>query len=206
MANESCETAVRVAALCGSLRPGSYTRMALQAALDGAAESGCETDLIDLGEFHLPFAGAPEGAEPGDAARLRERIRSADGILLGTPEYHGSFSGVLKNALDLTGFPEWEGKMLGLVGVSGGRMGAHEALNSLRQVGRALHAWVIPEQVSIPEAWKRFDGQGRLQDGELSERLLDAGRQVARFARLHKCAAARDFLVNWEKAQENPGA
>jgi FMN reductase len=206
MANESCETAVRVAALCGSLRPGSYTRMALQAALGGAAASGCETDLIDLGEFHLPFAGASEGAEPGDAARLRERIRSADGILLGTPEYHGSFSGVLKNALDLTGFPEWEGKMLGLVGVSGGRMGAHEALNSLRQVGRALHAWVIPEQVSIPEAWKRFDGQGRLQDGELSERLLEVGRQVARFARLHKCAAPRDFLVNWEKAQENPGA
>jgi NAD(P)H-dependent FMN reductase len=206
MANESCETSVRIAALCGSLREGSYTRMALEAALRGAAESGCETELIDLRDFRLPFAGIPELGETGDAARLRERIRAADGVLLGTPEYHGSLSGVLKNALDLTGFDEWQGKMLGLVGVSGGRMGAHEALNSLRHIGRALHAWVIPEQVSIPEAWKVFDDQGRPRDGELSQRLADVGKQVARFARLHKCAAAHDFLANWEKAQENPGA
>jgi len=206
MANDSCATTVRIAALCGSLRPGSYTRMALEAALRGAAESGCETDLIDLREFQLPFAGAAAGEEPAGAVRLRERIGAADGVVLGTPEYHGSFSGVLKNALDLTGFSEWEGKMLGLVGVSGGRMGAHEALNSLRVVGRALHAWVIPEQVSIPEAWKRFDEQGHLQDGELAARLLAVGREVARFARLHKCAAAHDFLANWEKAPENPGA
>ena len=74
--------------------------------------------------------------------------------ILATPEYHGGSSGVLKNALDLMGFDEFEGKMVGLVGVSGGRMGAVDALNTLRNIGRALHAWVVrwTEQAGIEGA------------------------------------------------------
>ena len=60
----------------------------------------------------------PGGYPPG-VGKLREEVRAAEGIILGTPEYHGGFSGVLKNALDLMGFDEFEGKMMGLVGVSG---------------------------------------------------------------------------------------
>jgi FMN reductase len=208
MPNDNCETSVRIAAICGSLRPGSYTKMALEVALRGAGGDGGETDLIDLRDFRLAFAdgGGDEGHTAPDVVLFRERVKAADGILLGTPEYHGSFSGVLKNALDLTGFGEWEGKMLGLVGVSGGRMGAFEAINSLRHIGRSLHAWVVPEQVSIPEAWKVFDEAGHPRDAAIEKRLQEVGRQVSRFARLHKCAAAHDFLRDWEKAPDNPGA
>jgi NAD(P)H-dependent FMN reductase len=95
--------------------------------------------------------------------------------------------------------------MLGLVGVSGGRMGASEALNTLRSVGRALHAWVLPQQVSIPEAWSLFDSSGRIKDARLERRLRDTGAQVARFARVHKCATAEEFVQLWQKAPENPG-
>ena len=114
-------------------------------------------------------------------------------------------SGVLKNALDLMGFDEFEGKMIGLVGVSGGRMGAHDALGTLRNVGRALHAWVIPEQASVPEAWKVFTDDGKITDPQLETRLKEVGRQLTRFARLHKCENALDFVRNWQKAQVNPG-
>lgn len=124
---------------------------------------------------------------------------------MGTPEYHGSFSGVLKNALDLMGFEEFEGKMIGLVGVSGGKMGALNALSGLRNIGRALHAWVIPEQVAIPEAWKVFDDEGNILEESLKERLLTVGRQVARFAYLHSSEKALEFLRLWESAPENPG-
>lgn len=134
----------------------------MEAALEGAAESGAETRLIDLNGYNLIFrAGQDETGYPSDVARLRAEVKQADGIILGTPEYHGSLSGVLKNALDLMGFDEFEGKMIGLVGVSGGQMGAFDALKTLRNIGRALHAWVIPEQASIPEAWKVFTGDGR---------------------------------------------
>jgi NAD(P)H-dependent FMN reductase len=175
--------------------------------LQAAAESGAETHLIDLNDYNLVFrAGKDETGFPADVSRLREEVKRADGIILGTPEYHGSLSGVLKNALDLMGFDEFEGKMIGLVGVSGGQMGAFDALNTLRNIGRALHAWVIPEQASVPEAWKVFTEDGKIADPQLEKRLKEVGRQVARFARLHKCESALDFLRNWQKAQANPGA
>lgn len=197
---------IRVVAISGSLRKGSLTTSALRIALLGSAESGAETKLIDLRDYDLIFAGGENHhlAEPG-VARLKEQVKRAHGILLGTPEYHGSFSGVLKNALDLMGFDEFEGKMVGLVGVSAGRLGAFDALNSLRNVGRALHAWVVPEQVSIPEAWKVFDEAGRLRDPKLAERLHHVGRRVAEFSRLHECGRAREFVEFWESAMENPG-
>jgi NAD(P)H-dependent FMN reductase len=202
------EKTVRIAGLCGSLRPGSYTKMAVKAALNAAVSPFCETELIDLLDFNLFFADgrSEKGGVMPEIRRFRERLRSADGFIIGTPEYHGSFTGVLKNALDHTGFAEWEGKMIALIGVSGGRMGAFNALNSLRDIGRSLHAWVIPEQVSIPEAYKCFDAEGNVKDQAIEKRLAEAGRQVARFAFLHKCAAAHDFMADWEKAQPNPGA
>ncbi len=204
----SFEKRVLIAGICGSLRQGSYTKMALTIALKAAEGPTCETDMIDLRDFELHFAdgaGDKGGVSP-EVQRLRDRLRKADGVIIGTPEYHGSFTGVLKNALDLTGFAEWEGKMIALVGVSGGRMGAHNALNSLRDIGRSLHAWVIPEQVSIPEAYKYFDAAGDVKDHTLEKRLHEVGRHVARFTFLHKCAAANDFLADWEQAQPNPGA
>jgi FMN reductase len=197
---------IRIAALCGSLRQGSYTKMALRLALDAAAGPFCETDFIDLLQLNLPFADGSHRPLSKEAQSLGERLANADGVIIGTPEYHGSVSGALKNALDLTGFTEWEGKMIGLVGVSGGSMGAHNALNTLRDIGRSLHAWVIPQQVSIPEAHKQFDAAGNLRDAFLEQRLRAVGGQVARFAYLHKCAAAHDFLNDWQKAQPNPGA
>jgi FMN reductase len=201
------ESTIQVAGISGSLRAGSYTRRAVESALQGAAESGAETRLIDLNDYNLAFrVGMDETGDTAGVSRLREQIKQADGIILGTPEYHGSLSGVLKNALDLMGFDEFEGKMIGLVGVSGGRMGAFDALNTLRNIGRALHAWVIPDQASVPEAWKVFAEDGKIADPELEKRLKEVGRQVARFARLHKCENALDFVRDWQKAQPNPGA
>ena len=197
---------VSVVALSGSLRDGSYTTMALRIALRGAADAGANVKLIDLRDYQLAFAIGDHQANASPSVnRLRSEFQAAHGILIGTPEYHGSFSGVVKNALDLMGFDEFEGKMIGLVGVSAGRMGAFDALNSLRNVGRALHAWVVPEQVSIPEAWKVFDDTGGIRDPEIEQRLLLVGRRVAEFARLHECGRAQEFVESWEGAMENPG-
>jgi FMN reductase len=199
------ENSITVAGVCGSLRPHSYTRMAVEIALQGAEEVGAATRLIDLKDYGLVFCTGDDRDYPEGVFEMRHQVKQAQGIILGTPEYHGGLSGVLKNALDLMGFEEFEGKMLGLVGVSGGSMGALHALDSLRTVGRALHAWVIPEQVSIPMAWKRFDKEGQLIDRELEERVKEVGRQVARFAYLHSLEKAHEFLTAWESAPENPG-
>src|SRR5262249_30932381 len=102
---------IRVVALSGSLRAGSYTTMALRAALEGAASVSAKPRLLDLREFHLEFAGTSLASVSPGVAELKAEVKSAHGIVLGTPEYHGSFSGILKNALDLMGFEEFEGKM-----------------------------------------------------------------------------------------------
>ncbi len=198
---------IQVVGICGSLRRASFTRMALRIALRGAADLGAGTKLIDLRDYALTFCDGKEDESvyPEDVFRLRRELQDAQGIILGTPVYHSGYSGVLKNALDLMGFREFEGKMLGLVGVAGGRAGALNALDGLRSIGRGLHAWVIPEQVSIPEAWKAFDANGSLKDVELEDRLLEVGRQVARFAYLHTSETAMEFLSLWETAPQNPG-
>lgn len=198
---------VFVVGICGSLRRDSYTRMAVHIALQGAEEVGAETQLIDLKDYDLVFCDGKEDEStfPEDVSKLRREVSQARGIILGTPEYHGGVSGVLKNALDLMGFEEIEGKMIGLVGVSGGALGAVHALDSLRTIGRALHAWVIPEQASIPNAWEVFDDSGTLKDSGLEKRVMEVGRQVARFAYLHTSEKAQEFLSAWQGAPMNPG-
>ncbi len=199
---------VVVAGISGSLRAGSYSRKALRIALEGAAEIGAETSLIDLREYDLPFCDGSnrEAEKKPDVERLRSEVQRAQGVILSTPEYHGSFSGVLKNALDLMGFDEFEGKMLGLLSVSGGALGGLNGLNSLRAIGRTLHSWVIPEEVSIPRAYKEFDNEENVREPELRERILEVGRQVARFAFLHTSDRTNEFVRLWEEAPVNPGA
>ena len=205
--NAKAQSKISVVGICGSLRGASHTRMALRVALEGAKEVGAQTKLIDLRDYGLNFCDGKEdesGYPPG-VGKLREEVRAAEGIILATPEYHGGFSGVLKNALDLMGFDEFEGKMVGLVGVSGGRMGAVDALNTLRNIGRTLHAWVVPEQAGIPEAWNAFDETGKMKNPKLGERVKDVGRQVARYAYLHTSEKAMEFMKLWEGAPVNPG-
>ncbi len=198
---------ILVVGIVGSLRSGSYTRRAVQIALQGAAQKGANTRLIDLRDYQLPFCDGSEHQDEAfpDIKRLRQEVAAAQGVILGTPDYHGSFSGVLKNALDLMGFDEFGGKVMGLVGVAGGALGTVNALNDLRKVGRSLHAWVVPQQAAVPQAWKHFDDDGVLDDPDYEKRLQEVGREVARFASLLTSREAQAFLEMWENAMPNPG-
>jgi FMN reductase len=175
--------------------------MAVLCALMGASDDGAQAQLLDLSAYDLPFLGREnERAATNGVERFLTDLRAADGIVLGSPEIHGSMSGVLKNALDLTDRSLFEGKMLGLIGVAGGRMGANETLSHMRTIGRSLHAWVVPTQVSIGAADGAFDSSGEPVDPEVGDRLRSVGREVAHFARLHKCENHVQFLKEWEGA------
>jgi len=169
----------RVLAIAGSLRDGSYTRLALRAALSAAERTGAETELIDLRELDLPVYDA-DADDVVDAERLRAAVGNADAILLGTPVYHGSYSAPLKNALDYCGFEEFEDKTVGLLCVAGGRFPV-TALDHLRSVCRALNAWVIPHQAAIPKARTAFE-DGELVDPDVAERVETLGREAVQYA------------------------
>lgn len=198
---------ITIVGISGSIRNNSYTSAAVQIALNAAKEMGAETELIELGKYNLVFCDAEnEENYPSDVEKLRNKVAGAQGIIIGTPEYHGGYSGILKNALDLMGFKEFEGKMVGLIGVAGGKMGAINALNGLRVVGRTLHSWVIPQQASISESWNKFDDNGKLQDKDLHKQVSTVGQEIAKFSYLHHSNKAIEFLQLWESSTENPGA
>jgi NAD(P)H-dependent FMN reductase len=168
-----------VVALCGSQRDGSHTHTALERALAAAESRGATTDLVDLAAVDLP-AFDPDNPDAGDAAALRRRLRAADGIVLGSPMYHGSYSSVLKTALDYCGFDEFEDATVALLVVAGGGFPT-PALEHLRSVAGALNAWVLPHQVAIPDA-DSVVADGRVTDADLRERLDGLGTDLVDYA------------------------
>jgi FMN reductase len=162
---------VKIVGIGGSLRPDSYTQQALEIAAKLAADQGAEVELFDLRTLDLPFCnGGDSYPDYPDVERLRQAVLQADGVILATPEYHGSLSGVLKNALDLMGFEHFSGKVTGVISVLGGQVNSN-ALNDLRTILRWIHAWTIPEQIAIGQAWNAFKPDGSLADQKLAQRF-----------------------------------
>jgi NAD(P)H-dependent FMN reductase len=168
-----------IVALCGSQRDGSRTRHALEKALRAAESKGATTELVDLTTVDLPVFD-PDQSDAGDAAELRQLVRRADGVLLGSPVYHGSYSSVLKTAIDYCAFDEFEGTTVGLLVVAGGGFPT-SALEHLRSVARTLNAWVLPHQVAIPDAHRTFEA-GELTDEALVERVETLGTDLVDYA------------------------
>ncbi|MEM6349312.1 MAG: NAD(P)H-dependent oxidoreductase [Cyanobacteria bacterium P01_D01_bin.14] len=162
---------VKVVGLNGSLRSNSHSYQALEQALARARASGAEVELLDLRSLTLPFCdGGDDYSDYPDVARLQDTVKAADALVLATPEYHGSLSGVLKNALDLMSFEHLDGKVAGLISVLGGQSNSN-ALNDMRTILRWVHAWVIPEQIAVGQAWQAFTAEGKLKDAKLAERF-----------------------------------
>ncbi len=162
---------VKVVGILGSLRTDSYSALALQQAIDRVQALGAEAEMLDLKEMKLPFCdGGSEYPDYPDVEILRSKVKAADGLILATPEYHGSVSGVLKNALDLMSFEHLSDKVTGLISVLGGQPNSN-ALNDLRIIVRWVHGWVIPEQIAIGQAWQAFDPEGKLKDEKLAQRF-----------------------------------
>lgn len=162
---------VKIVGLNGSLRPNSYAYQALEQAVQRVKQFDAEVEVIDLRQMQLPFCnGGDEYTDFPDVEKLREIVKAADGLILATPEYHGSVSGVMKNALDLMSFEHLAGKVTGLISVLGGQSNSN-ALNDLRVIMRWVHAWVIPEQIAIGQAWQVFSEKNELKDDKLIQRF-----------------------------------
>ncbi len=167
----SMNSMIKVVGIIGSLRQGSYSALALKEAVNRVQALGATVDILDLREMQLPFCnGGDEYPDYPDVEILREKVKAADALILATPEYHGSVSGVMKNALDLMSFEHLSGKVTGMISVLGGQSNSN-ALNELRIIIRWVHGWVIPEQIAIGQAWKAFDQEGKLSDEKLSQRF-----------------------------------
>ena len=172
---------VTVVAIVGSRREGSYTKLALNHALRAAEAAGADGAEIDLDAVDLPLYH-PDRDEQGDSAALVGKVREADGVLVGSPVYHGSYSSTFKNFHDYCGFDEYENTVVGLLAVAGGGSYA-STLEHLRSTIRGVHGWVIPHQVGIHNAHQQFD-DGEFTNSNLATRTETLGHDVVRNAHL----------------------
>lgn len=177
----------KVIAVCGSRRDGSHTLKALRVVLDAAREAGAETEMLDLGAVDLPLYH-PDEDEQGESARLTRLVREADGVVLGSPVYHGSYSSTFRNFHDYCGFDDYEDTAVGLVAVAGG--GSYGAtLEHMRSTVRGVHGYVVPQQVGIRRAYEKFEG-GELGDEDIADRLASLGEAVVDHAVRLDCEPA----------------
>lgn len=179
---------IKVVGVGGSLAEPSSSLAALKIALEGAADAGAQTELLDIRELNLPMYVPGLDDVPESVKHLSESIHAADGLLWSSPLYHGTISGSFKNALDwLQLLSDREpayltDKVVGLISTAGGTQGL-QAVNTMEFVVRALRGWAVPLVIPIPQAWRVFDQEGHTQDAKISEQLHSLGREVTRAAR-----------------------
>ena len=176
--------APRVLAVAGSLRAGSFNRLALRYAIAGAREAGAVIDEAGPDALRLPLYDGDlerDGRFPEIVEAWRERIRSCDGLLIASPEYNHGISAVLKNAIDWASRPPntLGGKVGASFGASPGRLGTARAQQSLRLTLSALNVWVVPRTVLISSAATAFDDAGQLKDERQAQDLIALGRTLA---------------------------
>src|SRR5262245_53076836 len=165
---------MRVLAISGSLRAGSYNTALARAAAD-VAPAGVEVELYDrLGE--LPhFDSDLEGAEPESVDDLRARIAAADAVLFVTPEYNGSVPGALKNAIDWASRPRGEAALLdktvAVAGASTGQFGALFAQQDLRRMLGIAGARVVCPELPVSRAEESCNESGDGPSALVVERM-----------------------------------
>jgi FMN reductase len=188
---------VRVVGLGGSLRAESTSRTALRVALDGAASSGADTELIWLRDLDLPLYTA-EHAPPSAALRLADTVYDCDALIWSTPTYQGSVSGSFKNALDWLILlaerdpPYLTNKPIGLITTAGGVQGL-QAVNTMEFIARSLRGWSVPLVLPVAQSWQSFDPDGHLKDEAVATQLRKLGAEVVRAARQFKSEGTCDY-------------
>ena len=177
---------LRITAILGSARLHSMTAKVLAVVLDELRSMpGIEVDVIDPREIDLRIPGLGESP---DALDIQERIGGSDGVILASPEYHGSFSSTMKLLIDNLGFPSrLKGKPVALLGVAAGRIGAIKALEHLRSVASHVGSLVLPGPVSVASVHGVLNSDGQIIDQGLEKVVRNLAVELVEYVRRHSC-------------------
>jgi len=177
--------ATRILIVSGSSREGSTSKLLCEIAAEAAREAGAELRWTDLRETRLPLfvSGDAELAARAEVHEVRALARWAQGFLLGTPEYHGSLSGSLKNWFDWL-YEELAGKTAAVLASTGGGGGDLSVL-AVKSSFNTCHGFTLP----FHAAARRSDfAEGRLLDEKVRERVQRLAYDLVRYAPLIRSA------------------
>ena len=180
-----------IVGLGGTVRAGSSTERALALALRSVEKAGAETRLLG-GEFlsSLPIFDPRPGAQDESQQVLADAIRQADGVIVASPGYHGSISGVVKNALDSLELtrddpaPYFQGRPVGCIITADGWQAAGTTLTALRSIIHALRGWPTPFGAALNAGSSLFDADGECRDRRDAWQLATVAEQVLEFVHM----------------------
>jgi FMN reductase len=179
---------VRIVGLGGTLRAGSTSELALRACLRAAERLGAQTQLFTGADLQLPLFDPSTGGIEQGASTLIAALRNADGVVIASPGYHGSLSGLVKNALDYTELmrndprPYLDGRAVGCIVTAYGWQAVGTTLTTMRSIVHALRAWPTPLGVGLNSSEKLFTELGEVVTPSLASSLSMLAEQIVTFA------------------------
>ncbi len=179
---------MKVLAFSLSLRQGSFNGKLIQLVIESAEKLGVELELIDLSAYELPAynmdiqntVGFPKAAND-----LKDKLETAQGIMLASPEYNFSYPGHFKNTFDWISRYQpmpWANKAVLLLSASPSLVGGNRGLWHLRVPFEACGAFVYPGMFSLASAHDAFTESGALKDEAMAKRLEATVLSYIRFA------------------------
>jgi NAD(P)H-dependent FMN reductase len=163
----------KVLAFAGSLRKDSYNKKLALVAAKAAEDAGAAVTYIDLADYPMPIFNEDDEAEKGmpeTARAFKQLLIEHDGFVIACPEYNGSVTAVLKNAIDWASRREgdedallaFSGKTVSLMTASPGGLGGLRGLVHARVIMSNLGCLVLPEQKAVSQAYEAFNEDGSL--------------------------------------------
>lgn len=180
----------------GTTREGSSSEMAMRCTLAAAERQGAEIAVLAGPDLVFPMYAPEQSYRDPRAERVVELLRRSDGVIISSPGYHGSISGLIKNALDYVEdmrsdeAPYFDGRAVGCIVCAYGWQATGTTLTALRSIVHALRGWPTPIGIGINTTGKIFDAAGSCIDAGVAKQLELMASQVVKFARMH--AAHKD--------------
>ena len=185
----------RILMLYGSLRERSFSRFLTYEAARILEHFGAEVKIFD--PMELPMAGSMPETHP-KVVELRALSQWSEGQVWCSPERHGAITAVMKNQIDWIPLEQGalrpsQGRTLAVMQVCGGSQ-SFNVVNTLRLLGRWMRMFTIPNQSSVPMAYKEFDEDGRMRASSYYDRVVDVMEELVKFTLLTRCRA--DYLTD----------
>lgn len=174
----------------GATRQNSSSELALRASLRHAAAAGAETLIITGPDLNLPMYGADDDSRSDGVLRYIAALRRCDGVILASPGYHGSISGLLKNALDYIedmradDAPYLDGRAVACIVSAYGPQAMGTTLSAMRSIIHALRGWPTPMAAAFSAVTPMFDSEGACTDPAVDNQFRIIGQQVVEFAQM----------------------
>ena len=186
-----------IVGLGGTGSPNSSSERLLRNALDQCASKGADTLMFAGPDLNLPMYAPGEEARDARTLALIDGLRRAQGVIIASPGYHGTVSGLIKNALDYVQDMAkdeavyFEGRAVGLIATAAGWQATGTTLATLRSITHALRGWPTPMGATIRTYRGLFSPDGECLDERARGQLELVGKQVVLGAK--SFAAGRDL-------------